>query len=114
MENKIVVHMKGGTIHKGITQDFDPDLESFHVLPAEGGGVPIRVRLTEMKALFWVKDYIGNRDFIARRRFDETDERHRAIATKTPSTVLTTVLTTAMDRLLMKASIRLSLFQAFS
>jgi hypothetical protein len=73
MEQKIVVHMKQGTIHKGITQDFDPTLDSFHVLPAEGGGVPIRVRVAEMKALFWVKDYIGNRHFIARRDFAGVD-----------------------------------------
>jgi len=75
MENKIVVHMKNGAIHKGVTHDFDPAEPSFHLLPAEGGGVPIRVRSDEMKALFWVKDYIGNRDFVARRQFDEA---HRA------------------------------------
>lgn len=71
MENKIVVHMKGGKIHKGVTQDFLPSRESFHLLPAEGGGVPMRIRLEDMKALFFVKDYMGNRDFVARRQFDE-------------------------------------------
>jgi hypothetical protein len=71
MENKIVVHMKDGAIHKGITHDFDPDTESFHLLPAEGGGVPRRVVVDEMKALFYVKDYMGNRDFVARRQFAE-------------------------------------------
>jgi hypothetical protein len=71
MENKIVVHMKDGAIHKGITHDFDPDTETFHLLPAEGGGVPSRVVVEEMKALFYVKDYMGNRDFVARRQFDE-------------------------------------------
>jgi hypothetical protein len=65
MENKIVVHMKGGAIHKGITHDFDPASENFHLLPAEGGGVPRRVAVGDMKALFYVKDYIGNRDFVA-------------------------------------------------
>ena len=71
MENKVVVHMKDGTIHKGVTQDFDPDAETLHLLPAEGGGVPVRIALDEMKALFYVKDYLGNRDFVARRQFDE-------------------------------------------
>jgi hypothetical protein len=75
MENKIVVHLKQGKIHKGVTHDFDPATETFHLLPAEGGGVPIRVRVDDMKALFYVKDYIGNRDFVARRQFDEA---HRA------------------------------------
>lgn len=70
MENKVVVHMKDGKIHKGVTQDFVPSRESFHLLPAEGGGVPVRIQLEGMKALFYVKDYIGNRDFVARRQFD--------------------------------------------
>jgi hypothetical protein len=73
MEQKIVVHMKEGKIHKGITHDFDPGIDSFHVLPAEGGGVPIRIRVDAMKALFWVKDYLGNRQFVARRDFAEVD-----------------------------------------
>jgi hypothetical protein len=53
------------------------------VLPGEGGGVPIRVNLDDMKAMFWVKDYLGNRDFVARRDFDpgRPSEGRRAILT---------------------------------
>jgi hypothetical protein len=72
MEQKIVVNMRGGAVYKGVTHDFAPNAESFHVLPAEGGGVPVRVPMNEMKAMFWVKDYLGNRDFVARRDFDPT------------------------------------------
>ena len=80
MENKIVVHLQDGAIHKGVTHDFDPKKESFHLLPAEGGGVPMRIKLDAMKALFYVKDYIGNRDFVARQAFDaEHPEQRRAI-----------------------------------
>ena len=50
MENKIVVHMKDGAIHKGITHDFDPDADTFHLLPAEGGGVPRRVVVDDRAA----------------------------------------------------------------
>jgi hypothetical protein len=77
MENKIVVHMKGGVIHKGVTHDFDPARETFHLLSAEGGGTPIRVNIEEMKALFYVKDYIGNRDFVAMRNFEEAHQKER-------------------------------------
>jgi hypothetical protein len=77
MENKIVVHLKDGTVLKGVTHDFEPTQESFHLLPAEGGGVPVRVRLGDMKALFYVKDYVGNRDFVARRQFDEAQRAAR-------------------------------------
>jgi hypothetical protein len=70
MENKVVVHLLNGRIHKGITHDFDPDGENFHLLPAEGGGIPMRLSIEDMKALFYVKDYLGNSDFVSRRRFD--------------------------------------------
>ena len=70
MEQKIVVHLTGGAIHKGVTHDFSPTTDSFHVLSGEGGGVPVKIRVADMKAMFWVKDYLGNRDFVARRDFD--------------------------------------------
>jgi hypothetical protein len=81
MENKIVVHMKNGAIHKGVTHDFAPESESFYLLPAEGGGIPMSVVVDEMKALFYVKDYIGNRDFVARQLFAERAAGRKAIVT---------------------------------
>ena len=79
MEQKLVVHRKDGTIYKGVTHDFDPAQEVFHFLPAEGGGVPMRLQLDEMKALFWVKDYLGNRQFVARQGFDDDRPGQRAV-----------------------------------
>ena len=82
MENRVVAHLKDGRIHKGITHDFDPDGAIFHLLPAEGGGVPIRLQIEEMKALFYVKDWLGNRDFVARRSFERVPgEGRRVIVT---------------------------------
>jgi hypothetical protein len=81
MEQKIVVHTKEGKIFKGVTQDFQPDLEAFHFLPAEGGGVPVRFRLDDLKALFWVRDYLGNRHFVARREFGAENKGQRAVVT---------------------------------
>ena len=83
MEQKIVVNMRSGAVHKGFTHDFSPRREMFHVLPAEGGGVPIRINLGDMKAMFWVKDYLGNREFVARKGFDpeRATEGRRAIVT---------------------------------
>jgi len=82
MENRVVVHMRDGVIHKGVTQGFDPSREAFYLLPAEGGGVPLKIRVEEMKALFYVKDYLGNRDFTARQEFDRAKrEGKKAILT---------------------------------
>lgn len=74
MEQKLVVHKRDGSVFKGVTQDFDPECETFHFLPGEGGGIPISMQLAEMKALFWVKDYIGNRQFVAQQSFDQGDQ----------------------------------------
>ena len=82
MEQKLVVHKKDGTVYKGITQDFDPGRDEFYFLPAEGGGIPMRMRVDDMKALFWVRDYLGNRQFVPRRAFDDADaQKQRAIVT---------------------------------
>src|SRR5437867_287584 len=82
MENKVVVHMRDGTVHKGVTNDFRPEADTFHLLPAEGGGIPMRIALPAMKALFYVKDYIGNRDYNTRKAFENSrGEGRRAIVT---------------------------------
>jgi len=57
MEEKIVAHFMDGRTQRGYTHDFRPDSESFHLLPSEGGGIPTTVRLEDLKALFYVKDY---------------------------------------------------------
>jgi len=80
MENKVVAHMKDGTIHKGLTREFDPAQETFYLLPAEGGGVPLRLRLESLKALFFVKDWVGNRDFVAGTDFENVREKGKRMA----------------------------------
>ena len=57
MEEKIVAHFTDGRTQRGYTHDFQPTADSFHLLPSEGGGIPTTVRLTDLKALFYVKDY---------------------------------------------------------
>lgn len=57
MEHKVVAHYKNGQTKRGYTQDFRPEGEAFHLLPSDGGGIPITVRIDDLKALFYVKDY---------------------------------------------------------
>ena len=80
MEQKIVVQTKKGDIYKGVTQDFAVGCEAFHFLPNEGGGVPMMLEVDDLKALFWVRDYLGNRNFEARKRFDKERQGQRAVA----------------------------------
>jgi hypothetical protein len=57
--NKVVAHFGDGRLLKGSTQNFLPTRTAFHVLPA-GGGAVVEVRSQELKALFFVKDFVGN------------------------------------------------------
>lgn len=57
MDEKVVAHYQDGRTLRGTTQDFRPEAEAFHLLPSEGGGIPTTVRLSDLKALFYVKDY---------------------------------------------------------
>lgn len=58
--NKVVIHLKDGTVKKGNTSDFLPNKKSFHLNLVDGGVETIDV--DTMKALFFVKDYEGNKD----------------------------------------------------
>ncbi len=99
MEDKVVAHLRNGKIHKGITHDFDPDQPAFHLLPAEGGGIPMRLAIDEMKALFYVKDFLGNKEFVARRRFESVgSEQRKVIVTFSDGEVIFGTTRSAEDR----------------
>jgi len=66
MEEKVVAHLKNGKTLRGLTQDFHPGTDSFHVLPSEGGGMPTSIRLAELKALFYVKEWGAARRSVER------------------------------------------------
>ena len=56
---KVVVRYSAGEVVKGTTQDFYPNRPVFHLLPADGG--PGReIRCKELKAVFFVKDFVGD------------------------------------------------------
>ena len=80
MEEKVVAHYRDGRTLRGTTQDFRPDNEMFHLLPSEGGGIPTTVRLRDLKALFYVKDYGYMRRQVERsRRFAGSESGQKAI-----------------------------------
>jgi hypothetical protein len=61
-EDKVVVHYKSGAIVKGHTNDFDPQREKFTVQPYVAGRVPVEIEFEDLKAVFHVKTFEGNRD----------------------------------------------------
>jgi hypothetical protein len=81
MEDKVVAHFKDGRTQRGYTQDFKPDAGTFHLLPSEGGGIPTTIKLDDLKALFYVKDYGSARRGVdrAKRFAEQGSQGQRAI-----------------------------------
>lgn len=71
--NLIVARYRTGQVIKGYTRDFFPDRPLFHVLP-KGGAQSVPVKSADLKAVFFVKDLMGNRLRHKNRRFPAADQ----------------------------------------
>jgi hypothetical protein len=69
-ESKLVVRYLDGRVAKGRTLDFSSTKESFHILPDADQQNPVEIRMGQIKAVFFVKDFIGNREYDERKEFD--------------------------------------------
>lgn len=76
--NKVVAHYNDGRLLKGFTHDFTPARDSFHVTSQleEDFGNTYEVKLSDLKAVFFVKTWKGNLVYKEKKRFDETDTSH--------------------------------------
>ena len=64
MLHKVVVRYKNGTVVKGTTSDFAPNRTTFtlnHEPPA--AGAPATISYDELKAIFFVRSFEGNREY---------------------------------------------------
>ncbi len=68
---KIIVRYTDGRILKGTTQNFFPDKPSFHFQPLEAKipGEKVEVRLVDLKALFFVRDFAGDARYQEKKTF---------------------------------------------
>ena len=57
--NSVVAHFLDGTLIKGFIQDFTPHRPSFHVFPMDSDN-GILISLSQLKAVFFVRDLAGN------------------------------------------------------
>ena len=62
MQNKVVVHYPDGPLLKGITNDFFPNKDLFHVVDDSTGELR-EVSLVGLKAVFFVKEYEGDSSY---------------------------------------------------
>jgi len=69
--NKLVVKFKDGKIRKGWSTDFGPNKEIFNLHPLEEYGKNIlEIETSSLKAVFFVKDYIGDKNYKKVRTFE--------------------------------------------
>jgi hypothetical protein len=59
MRNTVVVHISGGTLLKGVTNNFFPNKDKFHLADKDTGEVR-EVAVAGLKAVFFVKCFEGN------------------------------------------------------
>lgn len=67
MENKVVAHFRDGRIVKGATMNFSPARDRFHLTTPDGKTA--EVMLTQLKAVFFVRSFTGNRAYRERKSF---------------------------------------------
>ncbi|HYA14248.1 MAG TPA: hypothetical protein VEF33_07910 [Syntrophales bacterium] len=74
IQNKIVIRYQDGRVMKGITNDFFPNKDIFHLIPTDAvpGSKPLDVLVPELKAVFFVKDFGGNPEYNDIKEFDST------------------------------------------
>jgi hypothetical protein len=70
---RVVIRYGNGSLMKGYTNDFFPNKPSFHVHPLESGQTEegIEVIVSELKAIFFVKDFSGDASRDDQKRFTE-------------------------------------------
>jgi len=73
--SKIVVRYRDGRTLKGTTQNFFPNKPSFHVVRhgGTGPGDLVEVKLDELKAVFFVRDFTGNPKHVDRKQLAPGD-----------------------------------------
>jgi hypothetical protein len=72
VNNKVVARFADGRVLKGSTSDFIPTKAFFHlvVVGAKPGSKPLQIQTKDLKAVFFVKDFVGNPKYEAQQEFD--------------------------------------------
>ena len=72
---RVVVRYRAGRVIKGFTQDFSLPRDHFHLHPAANpSGRAIGVSVGELKAVFVVRDFIGNPQYSERKEYVEGEK----------------------------------------
>ena len=72
LKKKVVVKYQGGKIIKGWIEDFRPDRDTFILFPLieYSEEEMLEIKFSSLKAVFFVKDFAGNKNYKKVRKFD--------------------------------------------
>jgi hypothetical protein len=72
---KVVIKYLNGKVIKGFMQNFSPNKDSFHLIPADkASGGSIEVLVKHLKAIFVVRDFAGNPQYDERKKYVEGEK----------------------------------------
>jgi hypothetical protein len=72
---KVVARHIDGRVIKGLSQDFFPNKDHFHVSPADNpSGETVEIFLKGLKAVFFVRDFVGNNEYNERKEYIQGDK----------------------------------------
>lgn len=76
MSQQVVAHFLGGRLAKGVSMDVDPTRPTFHVRTVQG--TTEEIKLSDLKALFFVRSLEGNPQRAESKELNPGDQRARA------------------------------------
>jgi hypothetical protein len=72
---KVVVKYVNGRLIKGFMQNFSPNKDRFHLIPADSpSGGSIEVLVKHLKAIFVVRDFAGNPQYDERKKYENGEK----------------------------------------
>ena len=72
---KVVAHFSDGKLMKGFTEDFSPNKDRFHLISADNpSNGAIEVSTKNLKAVFLVRDFIGDSLYNERKNYVEGEK----------------------------------------
>ena len=67
---KLVARYVDGRVAKGLSQDFFPNKDRFHISPADQpSGETVEILLKQLKAVFFVRDLVGDSQYNERKEY---------------------------------------------
>lgn len=78
--DQVVLHVRAGKLLKGLLTGFTPTAERVYLQPESGPAQsPIEVRVSDLKAIYYVRSLAGNRQYKKKRYFGAMEGKGKRI-----------------------------------